>query len=62
MVQIIDENWRTKNTKIPHKTIKRITMMNPNKKNNNIITNINSQDQIITDIDLINKIRLEKLK
>ena len=35
--------------------------MNSNKRDGMII-NLNSQDQIITDTDLINKICLEKLK
>lgn len=51
MIQIIDENWRTKQTKISHDTIKRITLMNPNKRDAGIVTNLTKQDLIITNTD-----------
>ena len=60
MIQIIDENWRTKQTKISHDTIKRITLMNPNKRDAVIVTNSTKQDLIITNTDQINRICLEK--
>ena len=62
MIQIIDENWRTKQTKIFHDTIKRITLMNPNKRDAGIVTNLTKEDLIITDTDQINRICLEKLQ
>ncbi len=40
MIQIIDENWRTKQKKISHDTIKRINLMNPNKRDAGIVTNL----------------------
>jgi hypothetical protein len=62
MIQIIDENWRTKQTKISHDTIKRITLMNPSKRDAGIVTNLTKEDLIITDTDQINRICLEKLQ
>ena len=62
MIQIIDENWRTKQTKISHGRIKRITLMNPNIRNAGIVTNLTKEDLIITDTDQINRICLEKLQ
>ena len=62
MIQIIDEYCRTKQTKISHDTIKRITLMNPSKRDAGIVTNLTKEDLIITDTDQINRICLEKLQ
>ena len=62
MIQVIDENWRTKQTKISHDTIKCITLMNPNKRDAGIVTNLTKQDLIITNTDYKSTICLEKLQ
>jgi len=47
MIQIIDENWRTKQTKISHDTIKRIILMNPNK---NFIRKLKKNKKLLRDL------------
>ena len=49
MINSIDDNWRTPQSKISHQTIKRITVMNPDKRDGGVVSCLSIDDKLITE-------------